>query len=76
MNMAAEWNAIVLLDEADVFLQKRSPENYSRNERIAGRFLLYNVMNLLSNPKANETQSSSGKLNTIEVNPYHFNLKV
>lgn len=36
MNMAAEWNAIVLLDEADVFLQQRKPENISRNETVAG----------------------------------------
>ena len=36
MNMAAEWNAIVLLDEADVFLQRRSLSNYSRNESVAG----------------------------------------
>ena len=36
MNMAAEWNAIVLLDEADVFLQKRTPSNFSQNESVAG----------------------------------------
>ena len=40
MNMAVEWNAIVLLDEADVFLQKRSPSNFSRNESVAGQSLL------------------------------------
>ncbi|KAH6876716.1 P-loop containing nucleoside triphosphate hydrolase protein [Thelonectria olida] len=35
MNIASEWNAIVLLDEADVFLQKRSVEHAQRNESIA-----------------------------------------
>jgi len=35
MNVAAEWDAIVLLDEADVFLQKRRADNMTRNEHVA-----------------------------------------
>ena len=35
MNIASEWDAIVLLDEADVFLQQRKPDNVVRNEQVA-----------------------------------------
>ncbi len=32
---ANHWNAILLLDEADVFLERRSPENLARNGLVS-----------------------------------------
>lgn len=57
MNIAAEWDAIVLLDEADVFLQQRKPDNMVSNEHVATflreleyyRGTLFLTTNLLSN---------------------------
>ena len=33
--MATEWNAIILLDEADVFMAERSPSDVLRNELVS-----------------------------------------
>ncbi|KAJ0162796.1 hypothetical protein CTA2_3995 [Colletotrichum tanaceti] len=33
--MAAEWNAVVLLDEADVFMAERNPNDVARNELVS-----------------------------------------
>lgn len=35
LNIARRWNAVLLLDEADVFLEKRSTENLERNAMVA-----------------------------------------
>ena len=35
LNTARRWNAVLLLDEADVFLEKRSTENLERNAMVA-----------------------------------------
>ncbi|OAA54645.1 ATPase, AAA-type, core [Cordyceps fumosorosea ARSEF 2679] len=35
LTMAAEWNAVVLLDEADVFMAERDPNNIHRNELVS-----------------------------------------
>lgn len=35
LNIARRWNAVLLLDEADVFLEKRSTENLQRNAMVA-----------------------------------------
>lgn len=35
LSTAARWNAVLLLDEADVFLEKRSTENLQRNAMVA-----------------------------------------
>ncbi|KAM3435647.1 hypothetical protein NHJ13734_005454 [Beauveria thailandica] len=35
LTMAAEWNAVVLLDEADVFMAERDPINIHRNELVS-----------------------------------------
>ena len=58
MNVAAEWNAIVLLDEADVFLQKRLPENLERNERVAGRFFRRQRSFIIGSPTLNQPSLS------------------
>jgi hypothetical protein len=36
--LAAIWDAIVLIDEADVFLEQRSPHDLQRNALVAGAF--------------------------------------
>ncbi|EFX00303.1 aaa family ATPase [Grosmannia clavigera kw1407] len=33
--MATEWNAIILLDEADVFMAERHPQDIARNELVS-----------------------------------------
>ena len=33
---ASKWGAVVLMDEADVFMQERSANEYSRNEQVSG----------------------------------------
>lgn len=35
LEMAVKWDAVVLLDESDVFLEKRSPDNLHRNGIVA-----------------------------------------
>lgn len=35
-----EWNALLLLDEADVFLERRSPSQLKRNELVSSRWIL------------------------------------
>jgi hypothetical protein len=39
LRLAASWNAVLLLDEADAFLDRRvdSPESQLRNKRVAGK---------------------------------------
>ena len=36
----AEWDAVLLLDEADVFLEARTTDSLQRNEMISSRFTL------------------------------------
>ena len=34
---ASKWGAVVLMDEADVFMQERSVTEYVRNEQVSGK---------------------------------------
>lgn len=34
--LAHKWDCVLLLDEADVFLSVRSPEDFQRNSLVAG----------------------------------------
>jgi hypothetical protein len=36
LRMSTEWNAILLLDEADVFLEQRSTHDLERNGLVSG----------------------------------------
>jgi hypothetical protein len=36
--LAEKWGAVMLLDEADVYLEKRSPGDVKRNGLVSGRF--------------------------------------
>ena len=38
---ALTWNAIVLLDEADVFLQQRAVQDLQRNALVSGKSYLH-----------------------------------
>jgi DNA polymerase III delta prime subunit len=40
LDLAAAWNAIVLIDEADVFLEQRSNHDLQRNGLVSGRILV------------------------------------
>ena len=42
LRLTAKWNAVLLLDEADAFLDKRTndPESTERNKRVAGEYHL------------------------------------
>lgn len=38
LDLCAIWNAVLLVDEADVFLEQRSTDTLVRNELVAGTF--------------------------------------
>lgn len=38
MEMSAKWNAVLLLDEADVFLEQRSTHDLERNKLVSSKF--------------------------------------
>lgn len=40
--LAVRWDAVLLIDEADVVLEKRSYENLKRNAIVSGTFLTPN----------------------------------
>lgn len=49
LRLATSWNAVVLLDEADVFMQRRDPATPGANELVAGmNFFPVNVKDLHS----------------------------
>ena len=38
LEMSTKWNAVLLLDEADVFLEQRSARDLERNKLVSSRF--------------------------------------
>lgn len=38
LEMATMWNAILLIDEADIFMEQRSPHELERNELVSSTF--------------------------------------
>jgi len=38
LEMATMWNAILLIDEADIFMKQRGPRDLKRNELVSGKF--------------------------------------
>ena len=38
LDKCSQWNAILLLDEADVFLEERSTRDLTRNAMVSGLF--------------------------------------
>lgn len=57
LEMSTKWNAILLLDEADVFLEQRSAHDLERNKLVSSQssFLLYSPSLSLSIPSASST---------------------
>lgn len=41
LEMCTKWNAILLLDEADVFLEQRSAHDLERNKLVSSKCFLY-----------------------------------
>ena len=39
LNLASHWNAVLLIDEADVFLEQRSFSDIKRNAIVSGKYL-------------------------------------
>lgn len=39
LDLAYRWNAVLLLDESDVFLEQRTSDNLEGNQLVASRFL-------------------------------------
>ena len=39
LEMCTKWNAVLLLDEADVFLEQRSAHDLERNKLVSSKFL-------------------------------------
>ena len=37
-SLANKWGSILLLDEADVFLARRTPHDFQRNGLVAGQY--------------------------------------
>lgn len=37
---AKSWDAVLLIDEADVFMQRRSTSDLNRNSLVAGQYLV------------------------------------
>ena len=40
LKMATMWKAILLIDEADIFMEERSPYDLERNELVSSEFYL------------------------------------
>jgi hypothetical protein len=41
IDLGERWGAVVLMDEADVYLEQRTSENLQRNSLVSGLFSLY-----------------------------------
>lgn len=40
LDLATTWNAIILIDEADIFLEARGPNDLKRNGLVSSKFLI------------------------------------
>ena len=40
LEMATMWNAILLIDEADIFMEQREPQQLRRNELVSSQSYL------------------------------------
>ncbi len=40
MEMSSKWNSVLLLDEADVFLEQRSAHDLERNKLVSSEYSL------------------------------------
>jgi hypothetical protein len=44
LSLATKWNAVALIDEADVFMAQRSLNDLARNEMVSGLSTLYHAL--------------------------------
>jgi hypothetical protein len=42
--LGERWGAVILLDEADIYLEQRSHENLERNSLVSGKKLLIYIL--------------------------------
>lgn len=42
--LAKSWGVVLLIDEADVFMERRGPADLERNSLVAGQCLTYSVI--------------------------------
>ena len=62
LELATHWNAIVLIDEADVFLEQRSHHDLQRNGLVSGRIYLSNaIRSVLTSPQSSCVCSNTMK---------------
>lgn len=61
LELSKLWKAVILIDEADVFLEARSAHDIVRNNFVSGKFL---PPLLIQNPRLTSPQSSSAASNT------------
>ena len=48
LEMCTKWNAVLLLDEADVFLEQRSAHDLERNKLVSSSYALYHTIHHLA----------------------------
>ena len=46
LDLAARWKSVLLLDEADVFLEQRSSSDLERNKLVTGKVHVFFVISL------------------------------
>lgn len=70
LRLAGIWDAVLLLDEADVFLERRSdePNSRNRNKRVAGELL--NLVHQCNFSNNNFSFTSSARILQRHSNPY------
>lgn len=62
LDLAYRWNAILLLDESDVFLEQRSSDNLQRNQLVSGR----------DSPRSSTINKFCQKTNSMCIDQFSF----
>ncbi len=62
LEMTSKWNAVLLLDEADVFLEQRSAHDLERNKLVSSKCLITNISQcILTIPQSSYVCSNTTK---------------
>jgi hypothetical protein len=64
-NLAEAWNAVLLVDEADIFLDRRQNRDLARNGLVSGKMLI--TSSTCPQILTITTQPSSGEWSTSKV---------
>jgi hypothetical protein len=70
LELAAHWNAIVLLDEADIFLEQRSNHDLQRNGLVSGRNFRFLIASSIRTDLINSL-SASARILRRHHDPHH-----